>query len=197
MVPISQDANAPSASTNNTATPAVLFFLRIKESGLGKIGNSMGAGAVAFVNLRTQIAQTTELEKALQLASEASAGMHGVLHMADGLFKGAIYFESGRVVAAEIKGINAVSLQALQEIVQHREATFLYDKGSAPANLKRISFAFQELLKEGLNFVENQEPSDPSVVGKAVDGNALSTLTNTVMVDASLLQQYNKKRKDE
>jgi hypothetical protein len=149
------------------------------------------------MNLRTQIAKTEELSEALQLAAEASAGTKGILHMADGTFKAWVYLESGRVVAAKIKGKDVVSLQALQEIVQHRQAAFMYEDGNAPEGLKRVNFPFQELLKQGLKLVEKSEPNDPSVVGKDVDRWAMQTHTKLIPIDASQFAIHEKLTPDE
>lgn len=128
------------------------------------------------MNLRTQIAATNSLHEALRLAAEASAGAFGILHIADGAFKGAIYLESGRITAAQIVGRDVVSLQALQEIVQHKEAVFLYKEGLPPPGLKRVNFPFQELLKEGLQLTESSQPSDR--LGSKIDSMAMQTHTN-------------------
>jgi hypothetical protein len=149
------------------------------------------------MNLRTQIARTEELSEALQLAAEASAGTNGMLHMADGTFKACVYLESGRIVAAQIKGKDVVSLQALQEIVQHRQAAFMYEAGTTPEGLKRVNFPFQELLKQGLKLVERTEPNDPSVVGKDIDKWAMRTHTNLVPIDATQFAIHEKLTPDE
>lgn len=129
------------------------------------------------MNLRTRIAATNSLNEALQLAAEASAGGHGYLRIADGVFKGTLYLESGRVIAAEIKDQQAiVSLAALQEIVKHKQAAFLYEEGLPPPGLKRINFPFQQLLKDGLNLNESDQKSDR--LGSRVDSTAIQTLTN-------------------
>jgi hypothetical protein len=129
------------------------------------------------MNLRTKIAATDFLNEALQLAAEASAGGHGLLHMADGVFKGTLYLESGRVIAAEIKDQpTVVSLSALQEIIKHKQAAFLYEEGLPPPGLKRINFPFQQLLKDGLQLTESDQKTDR--LGSKIDSLAIQTLTN-------------------
>lgn len=143
------------------------------------------------MNLRTQIAQTNQLLYALQIASEASAGTQGVLHVADGAFKGSLYFESGRIVGAEVKGKDIASIKALQEIIAHKEATFLYDDCIMPLCVKRISFAFQELFKDGFKLVEKEEPQDPLVKGQSVDSASMKTLTTPIKaIDPTMFDKY-------
>jgi hypothetical protein len=133
------------------------------------------------MNLRTQIAQTHDLPTALRLASEASAGRHGALHIAQGALKGTIYYSNGRIVAADIKGSADMGVQALQKIMSLKEATFLYEEGQmAPAGSTRISFAFQELLKDGLALVETEQPSEASRIGDEIDQEGLRTLTSPI-----------------